>query len=114
MNSALQGPRHFHNFVNFELVALFDVVESLDRQSAFEPRLDLAHVVLEALERIELAIVDDDIVAQDPDLRTAPDKAFEHVAAGDGPNPRYLVYLTHFDESELAFFLLRCARTREC
>src|SRR5439155_13344635 len=114
MNSPLQGPRHFHNFVHFELVALFDVVESLDRQSAFEPRLDLAHVVLEALERIELAIVDDDIVAQDPDLRTAPDKAFEHVAAGDRPDLRYLVYLAHFDESELALLLLRCEHAREC
>src|SRR5437867_1080887 len=89
--------RHFDDFVHFELIALFDVVESFDRQSAFEPCLDLAHVILEALERIEFAIVDDDIVAQHPDLRPAPDKAFEHVAAGDGPDLGYLVYLAHFD-----------------
>src|SRR5256886_4383187 len=113
MNSALQRSRHFDDFVHFELIALFDVVETLDRQSAFEARLDLAHIVLEALERIELAIVDDDIVAQDPDLRTAPHHAFEHVAAGDGPDLGYLGDLAHFDEPELAFLLLRREHARE-
>jgi len=52
MNSALQGPRHFDNFVHFELIGLFDVVETLDRKSAFEACLDFANVVLEAFQRI--------------------------------------------------------------
>src|SRR6266540_4093611 len=110
---APQCARDFDDFVNFELITLFDVVESFDRQSAFEPCLDLAHVILEALERIELAIVDDDIGAQDPDLRTAADDAFEHVAAGDSSDLGYLVYLAHFDEPELAFLLLRREHARE-
>src|SRR5918993_4831865 len=52
----LQRPRHLHDLVHLELVALLHVVEAADRQAALEPGLHLAHVVLEPLERIELAV----------------------------------------------------------
>ena len=61
---------------DLELVADLEVVEVLERQAALEAGLDLAHVVLEALERVELAVVDHDVVAQHAHLaqlrRTTP------------------------------------------
>src|SRR5688572_8890889 len=80
---ASQRARDLDDFVHLELVALLHVVEAADRQAALEPGLHLTHVVLEALERVELAVVDDDVVAQHADARAATDDAFEHVAAGD-------------------------------
>lgn len=64
----LQRPRHFNNFKNFQLVAFLDVVEVLQRQAAFEAGFDLAHIVLETLQRIEFTFMDDDVVAQQPKL----------------------------------------------
>ena len=66
-----------------------------------KPRLHLAHVVLEALQRIELAVVDHDVVAQQAHLRAAPHHAVEHVAAGDRADLRDLVDLAHLDQAEL-------------
>src|SRR5581483_3329821 len=62
-----QRPRYLHHLVHLQLIALVDVVEVLDRQAALEACLHFANVVLEALERIELAIVDHDVVAQHAD-----------------------------------------------
>src|SRR5690606_35001676 len=47
--------RYLRDFEDLELVPDLDVVVALQRQAALEAFLDLAHVVLEALERIELA-----------------------------------------------------------
>src|ERR1700682_6014337 len=100
--SSLQGSRHFHDLVHFELIALFDLVEVLQRQAALESCLDFAYVVLEALERIELAVEDDDAVAQEPHLRAAADHSLEHVATGNGADLGDLIDLAHFDQTELA------------
>src|ERR1700674_2050237 len=98
----LQGSRHFHDLVDFELIALFDLVVVLQRQAALESCLDFAHVILEALERIELAVEDDDAVTQQPDLRAAADHALEDVATGYRADLGNLVDLAHFDEPKLA------------
>src|SRR6185295_9934221 len=71
----LQRPRHFDDLVDLELVALFDVVEVLERQAALEAALHFAHVVLEALQRVELTVVDHDAVAQKAHARAALDHA---------------------------------------
>src|SRR5690606_30933610 len=52
---ALERSRHFHDFVGFELVAYLEIVEILHREAALEARLHLAHVVLESLQRRQLA-----------------------------------------------------------
>ena len=67
----------FDDLEDLELVAFLDVVVVLQRQAALEAGLDLAHVVLEALERIELAGVDDHVVAQQAHLRAAAHHAVE-------------------------------------
>ena len=56
-------------------VALFDVVELLNRHAALIVRGNLLDRVLEALERAELALVDDDVVAQHADRGVAGDLA---------------------------------------
>ena len=61
-----------------------------------KPGLHFAHVVLEALERIELAVVDDHVVAQQAHLRAALDHAFEHHTAGDRADLGDLEDLAHF------------------
>src|SRR5262245_16817538 len=81
---ALQRARYFDDLVDLELVALFDRVEVLEREPALEARLHFAHVVLEALQRIELAVVDHHAVAQHAHARAAPHQPFEHVASRDG------------------------------
>src|ERR1041385_9050347 len=62
--TALQRPRDLDGLEHLELVAFLDVREVLQRHAALESRLHLAHVVLEALERIDVAGVDDHVVAQ--------------------------------------------------
>src|SRR5437879_4668796 len=57
----LQRPRHFLDFVDLELVADLDVVVAFHRHAAFESGLHFAHVVLEALQRIDLSGVDDHV-----------------------------------------------------
>src|SRR6202158_6630743 len=66
-------------------VADLDVVEPLEPDPALEAGLDLAHVILEAPERSDLALVDDDVVPQQPRLRVAGarDAALADHAAGD-------------------------------
>src|SRR6266702_6537026 len=60
----LQRTRDFRDFEDFELIAFLDVVEVLHRHTAFEALAHFLDIVLEALERIEFARVDDDVVAQ--------------------------------------------------
>src|SRR6185312_3827860 len=92
--------RGLDDLVHLELVALLHIVEVLDRQAALEARLHLAHVVLEALQRIELAVVDHDVVAQHADLRAAAHEALLHVAARDHADLRDPVDLAHLDQAE--------------
>src|SRR5438270_7541472 len=79
----LQRPRDFLDFEEFELVAFLDVVVALELDAALEAFLDFAHVVLQALERFDLARVDHHVVAQQPEMRAAGDQAGRDHAAGD-------------------------------
>src|SRR5262245_38731372 len=62
-------------------IALPHVLIAFEGLAAFRARHNLAHFVLEALERRELALMDDDVVADQPDLRAALDLALGHAAA---------------------------------
>src|SRR3954467_14648443 len=101
-----KAPSHFHHLEHLELVAFLDIGEVLERHAALEARLDIAHVVLESLERVDLAGVDDHVVAQHPHLGASLDHAFLNVAAGDRADLRDAEYLAHLDHTEHRFLLL--------
>src|SRR5579863_7454635 len=103
----LQRTRDFGDFEDFELVAFDDVVEVLDRHTALEALTHFLDVVLEALERIELARVNHDVVAQHAHRRRALDEAIRDHTAGHCTDLRYLEDLTHFDHTGHDFALLR-------
>src|SRR5690242_11147556 len=68
---ALRGDRHPLLEEHFDHVADLDVVELLEADAAFETRLHLARVVLEAPERADFSGVHHDVVAQQARLRVA-------------------------------------------
>src|ERR1700722_11717332 len=95
----LQRTRDFGDFEDFELVAFDDVVEVLDRHTALEALTHFLDVVLEALERIELARVNHDVVAQHAHRRRALDEAVRDHKTAHRPDLRHLEDLTHFDHT---------------
>src|SRR3954470_15039593 len=80
---------------DLEDVALLDVLIALERDAALVALGDLAHVVLEALERADPTGPDDRAVAHQPHRRTAADGAARDVAAGDRPHARRAERLAH-------------------
>src|SRR6266480_1637381 len=113
MARTLERPRHFLDFVDFELVADLEVVEVFHRHAALETGFYFTHVVLEALERIDLARMDDHVVAQHAHRRVAAHETLEHHASSDGPDLGNLEYLPHVDQSEYILFFLRREHARE-
>src|SRR5262249_17761500 len=109
----LKAPGDFEHFEHLELVAFLDIGEILERHAAFEARLHLAHVVLEALEGIDLAGVDHHVIAQHADLCTALDHTFLHVAARHRADLGDAEHLAHLHEAEHRFLLLRREHSRE-
>src|SRR6267142_720745 len=77
MARTLECPRHFLDFVDFELVADLEVVEVFQGHAALETGFHLAHVILEALEGIDLARMDDHVVAQHTHHRVATHETLE-------------------------------------
>src|SRR5215472_5322244 len=71
------------DLVALDDVALLDVLVVGEGHTAFLARENLARFVLEALERRQLAFVDDDVVADETHLGAAAHDAFRHAAAGD-------------------------------
>src|SRR5690606_14076622 len=67
----------------FDDVAGTDVFVVLEGHTAFLADLDFLDLVLEALERLELAFVDDDVVAQEAHAGTTFDHAFGDLTAGN-------------------------------
>src|SRR5688500_10634537 len=86
----LEGARDLLGTVALDHVADLEVVEVLDADAALEALLDLLHVVLEAAERAEVAVVDLDRVADHADLGAALERAAADVRAGDGADARDL------------------------
>src|SRR5206468_4262252 len=73
----------------------FDVVEAVEQDPALEAFLDLADVVLEALQLRDRRLDDHGAVADEANLRAAPDDALGHVRAGDRPEARDAEELPH-------------------
>src|SRR6185312_15029718 len=69
--------------VRLEDVLLLDVVVALEADTALEALEDLARVVLEALQAVDLAVPEDRVVAEEAHLPGADDLALDDVAAGD-------------------------------
>src|SRR3546814_16603501 len=63
--------------------ALLQVLEVAEDDAALEAGVDLAHVVLEATQRVDGALPDDRALPQEADLGVPGDGAVEHHAAGD-------------------------------
>src|SRR4051794_7379554 len=78
----LQGPFAQLDFIGFEEVARLDVGMACESNTAFQTGPNLGHVILEAPERRDLAIVDDDVVARDASLERLADKALGNEQAG--------------------------------
>src|SRR6266704_3584863 len=113
MARTLQCPGHFLDFVDFELVTDLEVVEVFHGHAALETGFHFAHVVLETFERIDLARVDNHVVAQYAHRRVATDEALEHHASSHGADLGDLEYLAHVDQSEYVLFFLRREHARE-
>ena len=79
----LERPRDLLDAEALDDVAGAHVLVVLEGHAAFLAGRDLAHLVLEALQRLELAFVDDDVVAEQADIGAALDDAFGDPAAGD-------------------------------
>src|SRR4029450_10871791 len=103
-----QRARYLYDFVDFELIADFQIVEILEREAAFESGLDLADVVLEAFERVQLPVVYHDIVAQQAHLGVASTHdALDDVTARHGAHAGNLERLPDFDQTEDVFLAVR-------
>src|SRR5580692_11180887 len=74
---------HFLDLEALDDVLLLEIVEALEADAALHALLDLFDVVLEALERRQLAVPDDRAVANETDLGRALDVALGDVRAGD-------------------------------
>ena len=88
MNS--QRPLHRLHAVTLDDVADLHVLIILERHAAFLAGDHFAGVVLETLELRQLALMDDDVVADQPDVGAALDYAIGHAATGDAADLRDL------------------------
>src|SRR5688500_791963 len=82
--------------VALEHIADFDVVEILHTDTALEALADFLHVVLEAAEGSDRAIVDLDAIANHADATLAVDDPAPDRAAGNDTHARNLEQLAHF------------------
>src|SRR3546814_6199145 len=76
-------------------VALLQVLEVAEADAALEAGVDLAHVVLEATQRVDGALPDDRALPQEADLGVPGDGAVEHHAAGDATDAGHGEDLSH-------------------
>ena len=93
----------FDLLVTLDDVADADVVERLDVQTAVLTDSDLLDIVLEPLERPELAGVDDDTVADDADGRGPLELALADHTPGDGADLGNLENLQDLDRGDDLF-----------
>src|SRR4030042_2983900 len=86
--------------VGLQEVALLEVLELLQGDAALQVLLDLGGVVLQALERGHAPLVDDLLVADDPNLGVAADLAVRHQTAGDLTDLGDLEHFTDFGPAQ--------------
>ena len=113
MTNALQRPRYLLDAEALDDVADFHVFIIGEAHAAFLPHRHFVDVVLEALELRELALVDDDVVADETDLGAALDLAFGDAAAGDLAVLRNREDFENFCVAEECLAQLRIEHTRK-
>src|SRR5580693_7639537 len=91
--NALQSTRHFLDFKTLDDVAHLDIVIILESHAALVALIDLADFVLETLQGLQRAFVNDDVIAQQSDLGAASDGAFRNHTTGDFSDPGDVEYL---------------------
>src|SRR6185503_10914431 len=101
------GALDLTRLVDLQHVAFLEVVEALEQDAALEALLDLADVVLEALQLRDPGLVDHGAVADDADVGAAANLAVRDVRAGNRAEPRDAEELPDLD---LADRLLRANR----
>src|ERR671911_1989530 len=111
---SLQLPGDLSDLVRLDDVAFLDVVEVLDPDAALEALGHLAHVILEALERPDTAVIDDDAVADDARPPVPNDRAADHVTTGDHADAGNPEQSAHLCGPELGLPLLGREHPREC
>src|ERR1700733_591151 len=89
------GPGDLALVVGLNDVAVLEVLEVGEPDTALEARCDLAHIVLEAAQRVDRTLPDDGALAQEAHLRAAGDLAVAHVAPGHGADPGHPEDLAH-------------------
>src|ERR1700722_6749638 len=89
------GPGDLALVVGLNDVAVLEVLEVREPDAALEARRDLAHIVLEAAQRVDGALPNDGALAQEADLRAAGDLAVAHVTPGHGADPGHPEHLAH-------------------
>src|SRR3954447_22796456 len=92
-----QGAFDLPRLVDLHRVADFHVLVVGEYDAALEALQDLAHILVEAPQRPDLAVVDDRAVADQAHLRAARDAAVGDHAARDRADPRRAEYLAHLD-----------------
>src|SRR5204863_6942866 len=104
---ALDRARDLADLVGLDDVAFLDVLVSLDADAALVTGGDVSHVVLESSQRMQLALVNDDPIADQTNLRVTRDRPAGDVAARDDTllgNPERGANLSL---AELVFLALR-------
>src|SRR5688500_3018381 len=109
----LQRTGDFLRAVRLDDVADLEIVEVLDADTALETLTHLRHVVLEAAERRDDAVVDLGAVTNDAHAGLAIDDAVSNEAPGDYADARNLEQLAHLGFAADDFPLLRPQQTLE-
>src|SRR5689334_17426403 len=81
-----EGARNLFGAIALDHVTHFEVVEVLDRDTALEALAHFAHVLLEATQRRNRAVVHFDAIANEPYPTLTVDHAASHPTPGDGAN----------------------------
>ena len=97
------GRSHLFFDIRFDHVAQFEIVEAIQRDTTFIPLLHFAHVIFKAAQTANRSIKDDDVIADQPRLRSAFDEAIQHIRTRNRTNPRYANDVAHFSLAEHSF-----------
>src|SRR5512141_2700589 len=109
----LRAARDLEPGETLDLVAGADVVVLHDADAALGAGAHFAHVVLEAPQRVELALVDDHVVAQHAHGVAALDEALRDEAAGYRAALARAEHLAHLGEADDLLLDLRLQHSRD-
>src|SRR5205085_4688759 len=94
-------------------IANLDVLVVLEGHAAFVALADLADLVLEPLQRLQAALMDHDIVAQQPHFGAPPDDSLSDHAAGDFAGSGDVEHLADRGIAEEPLAQSRCQHPRK-